>query len=324
MHLGNGAITAECALVTFGAAAAGLSIAAVDLRRHSPDRSKVVLAAGLGALVFAAQAINVPVLPASSAHLVGGVLLAWTLGPSLGLWTMAIVLGLQALLMGDGGWLAWGANLVNMGLLPALLVAGYRAAVKTQPASALARYATAGALAMIAVPLAAAAIALETLAFRSGEQLVGWSQFATQMLLVHLWIGLGEGLLTAALVAAYEQVAERASEKASAWRPALAMLALGVAVVVIALPVASALPDGYEASAESAGLTAWLSDDASELATMSTWAASAAEQQNRIVTAVAGILPSEPLLVAIATLLTAGATLLVASGLSRVPVPVRR
>ena len=45
-------------------------------------------AAALGAAVFAAQMFNVQVLPFSSAHLIGGVLLAWMLGPAIGLLTM--------------------------------------------------------------------------------------------------------------------------------------------------------------------------------------------------------------------------------------------
>lgn len=324
MHLGNGAITTECALLTIGAAAAGLSIAAVDLRRNSPSWSQLSLAAGMGGLVFAAQAINVPVLPASSAHLVGGVLLAWTLGPSLGLWTMAIILSLQALLMGDGGWMALGANVLNMGLLPAALVAGYRRWFATDADSALRHYATVGLLAAIAVPLAAGAIVLETAAFRSTGELAGWSRFAGQMLLVHLWVGVGEGLLTAALAWAYDRFAEPKHASRPAWAPALAMLAIGLALVVAVLPWASSLPDGYEATAEQSGLASLLAEEASELSSLGAWTASAAEKQNQLVAAVASILPSEQLLVAVATLLTAGATLLVATGLSQVPVPVRR
>jgi len=324
MHLGNGAITTECALLTMGAAATGLTIAAYDLRRRSPSWQQISLAAGMGAFVFAAQAINVQMLPASSAHLVGGVLLAATLGPSLGLWTVAIILSLQALLMGDGGWMALGANILNMGALPAVLVAGSRRWISSIAQPSLVRYATIGALAAIAVPLAAAAIAFETLMFRSLQGLPSWSQFAGHMLFVHLWIGLAEGLLTAGLVYAYERLAWPHETASRGWKFAAPLVAISVVLVVAALPVASGLPDGYEASAESSGLSSLLAEESSDLASLGNWTVAAAEHQSRVVEQIAGLVPSEVLLVAMATLLTAGATLLVASGLTRVPVPVRR
>src|SRR5947207_3302456 len=103
MHLGNGAITPECAAVAYGAAAAGLAASAKALRANRPTMEKLQLAVGLGCAIFAAQAINVPVAPGISGHLVGGVLLAWALGPALGAWTMAVVLAVQAVTLGDGG-----------------------------------------------------------------------------------------------------------------------------------------------------------------------------------------------------------------------------
>ena len=121
MHLGNGAITPECAALTYG------QQRRPDWRlvRRRCERSGVSRAKScnwprrLGCLVFAAQAINVPVAPGTSAHLVGGVLLAWLLGPGLGAWTMALVLAVQAMLLGDGGMAALGANVLNMAILPA-------------------------------------------------------------------------------------------------------------------------------------------------------------------------------------------------------------
>ena len=123
MHLGNDAITPECAAIAFGAAAAGLATSAVAIRRTGITRDKLLLAAALGSLVFAVQAINVPVWSGISAHLVGGVLLAAILGPGLGAWTMAVVLAIQALVLGDGGLAALGANVLNMALVPAGMVA---------------------------------------------------------------------------------------------------------------------------------------------------------------------------------------------------------
>ena len=251
MHLGNGAITPECAAIAFGAAAAGLATSAVSLRRTGITREKLLLSGVMGTLVFAAQAINVPVASGFSAHLVGGVLLAALLGPALGALTMTLVLVIQAIALGDGGLTALGANVLNMALVPAGLLA------------VLNRYAIAnhslvrlGAAAAVSVVLAAGLITLETAAFRPLGELAGWSRFAAGMLTTHLWIGVLEGALTAALVAALAWKALPVANQGAA-SPRLAY-ALAAALLAMALvPLSSELPDGYEAAAESSGM-AWL------------------------------------------------------------------
>lgn len=69
----------------------------------------------LAAFVFAAQLLNFPVLGGTSGHLVGGALLAVLLGPMGALLTMATVIVAQALFMQDGGLIALGANIFNIG-----------------------------------------------------------------------------------------------------------------------------------------------------------------------------------------------------------------
>ena len=249
MHLGNGAITPECAAMTLSAAALGLGAAAASLRHEPMSRQKLALAAGLGALVFAAQAVNVPVLPGTSAHLVGGVLLAWMLGPSLGAWTMAIVLAVQALVLGDGGLAALGANVLNMALLPGGCVAVCRRAQMAEGRWSNAACAMAAA---VSVPLAALLIVGQTALFRSGAELIGWQEFAAKMVATHLWIGLEEGGLTLALVAAIAALAR------TSWKPAVASSLGALAIAAFAFPWSSALPDGYEVAVESSGLGGWL------------------------------------------------------------------
>ncbi|MHA1594861.1 MAG: energy-coupling factor ABC transporter permease, partial [Candidatus Baldrarchaeia archaeon] len=80
--------------------------------RHIP------LFAVLTAAVFAAQMINWPVGPGgTTAHLVGGALLAIFLGPFGGLIAMTVILVIQAFFFGDGGITALGANVWNMGVV---------------------------------------------------------------------------------------------------------------------------------------------------------------------------------------------------------------
>jgi cobalt/nickel transport system permease protein len=245
MHLGNGAITPECAALTYTAAAAGLVAGAATIRKSGLTLEKLQLAAGLGCFVLTAQTINVPVAAGTSAHLVGGVLLAWTLGPGQGAWTMAIVLGMQALLLGDGGAAAWGANVLNMALAPAGIVAVAR---RLSPSIT-----KAGLAAALAVPLAAALIVIETAAFRPLAELTGWAQFAALMLGTHVGVGVLEGALTAGLLAAFS------TRSVLRPLPRRAVFGFTVAMLIAAfvLPISSSLPDGYEAAAQASGL-AWL------------------------------------------------------------------
>lgn len=262
MHLGTEAITAECAVVTLGAAAAGLGLAAAAIRHQPVTSQKLALAMGLGTLVFAAQAVNVTVLPGSSAHLVGGVLLAWTLGPALGAWTMAAILLLQAVLLGDGSLSAWGANVLNMGLIPAGLVAGCQRALAQRGVTHQRGLVLPAGLAGIAVVLAAGLIVLETAAFRSPTELTTWTGFASRMLSAHLWIGALESLATLALLYALGQLS-LGSQRAAIWRPALAAAVSGLVLIAIAVPFASSLPDGYEAAALAGGMDRLLSGETS-------------------------------------------------------------
>jgi cobalt/nickel transport system permease protein len=74
----------------------------------------------MGAFVFAAQMINFPVGPGTSGHLVGGALLACTLGPAAASVVITAILVIQALVFQDGGILALGANTLNMAVLGVL------------------------------------------------------------------------------------------------------------------------------------------------------------------------------------------------------------
>jgi len=252
MHLGNGAVTPACAVVGLSVAGLGMGAASLALRASGVPRSKWPTAAVLGAGVFAAQAVNVPVGQFTSAHLVGGVLLAWMLGPALGAVSMAGVLLLQALLLGDGGLMALGWNIVNMGLLPAGLVMLGRRSM-SEEASLLRRSVVSGTSAALAVLLAAALIVGEVALFRNGTQLAGLGAFAVEMLKSHLVFGLAEGLLTVALLAMLAQLGRQAGgvlTPARLWSAA----AVSLLLVVAALLVASPMPDGYERALAVAGM----------------------------------------------------------------------
>src|SRR5438093_882621 len=68
--------------------------------------NRIPLLGVMGAFVFAAQMINFPVGVGTSGHMVGGALLAATLGPAAASLVMTSILLVQALIFQDGGVLA--------------------------------------------------------------------------------------------------------------------------------------------------------------------------------------------------------------------------
>lgn len=313
MHLGNGAITPGCAAVGFAAATAGLGLAAVTIRKMGLDRRQMLTAGVLGAGVFAAQMINVSILPFSSAHLVGGVLLAWVLGPALGALTMAVVLALQALLLGDGGAMALGVNVINMGLMPAGLVAVARYWLK-KDAGLTGRALTAGGLGGLAVFAAAGLILGEVYLFRTPGQLTGFAAFAGQMLGIHAVIALAEAVLTVGLLSVLSALTLSGEIRLS--RPRLVGTGLvSLGLVTLALPLASRMPDGYEASAERSGMGALT--DGTAIASLGQINAQVAAWQEGINGAIAGLLGVEMTLALAATVLAGGLVLMLAMLLGR-------
>ncbi|PTD94797.1 metal transporter [archaeon SCG-AAA382B04] len=85
--------------------------------RENLDEKKVPLIGVVAAAIFAAQMLNWPIPGGTSAHFVGGALAAILLGPYVGVLSMASVVTVQALMFGDGGILALGANIWNMALI---------------------------------------------------------------------------------------------------------------------------------------------------------------------------------------------------------------
>ena len=75
----------------------------------------------LAAFIFAAQMLNFPMAGGTSGHFLGATLAAVLLGPWLACLVMAVVIAVQAFAFADGGISALGANVLNMGVLGALL-----------------------------------------------------------------------------------------------------------------------------------------------------------------------------------------------------------
>lgn len=98
------------------AAAAMVPVWAIAARRVKKELPKAgVPLLGIGAAFsFLVMMLNVPLPGGTSGHAVGGTLLAVALGPWAACISLSVALLLQALMFGDGGILAFGANAFNM------------------------------------------------------------------------------------------------------------------------------------------------------------------------------------------------------------------
>lgn len=322
MHLGNGAITTECALVTLIAAGTGVGMATWNLRRKGLTTEQKKLAIGLSGMIFAAQAVNVSVGDMSSAHLVGGAILAMLLGSSAGIVAMSIILAIQALLVGDGGLASLGANIVNMALIPALLVELSERYFAAKSPSHVAQMIRGGLVAAAAVVVVAVLIPAEVALGRSTAELQGLTAFTQQMLTSHLIVAVAEGTITAmvlALVAIPQRSSERVpSSSAVATSSSSLLLTLAVAVAfVVASPWGSGLPDGYEHAAEANGMARILEESPEQLAASGTLATMAASVQAKVLGVLQPLARSEQFWLAMTTIAAmvwmGAATLLAAS-----------
>jgi cobalt/nickel transport system permease protein len=251
VHIPDGFLDARTAAVAGGLAAAGLGVALRHARAHLPPR-RVPLLGLAAAFVFAAQMINFPVAGGTSGHLVGAVLVAALLGPSAAVVVMSAVLIVQCLMFADGGLSALGANILNMGVLGGVGGWAIYGAVKSVFAGLRGRIAAAGFAAWCSTVLAAVACAGELAASRTAAFAVALPAMAG----IHMLIGLGEGLITALVLAAIARVRPELLDAETAPGAARSYAALAAYGVLIALglalfasPLASRWPDGLDRTA---------------------------------------------------------------------------
>jgi cobalt/nickel transport system permease protein len=250
---------------TMWAATAGVVAYSLRKVQTAMDNRKIPLMGVAGAFIFAAQMINFSI-PAtgSSGHLGGGLLLAALLGPYAGFLAMAAVLAIQALFFADGGLLAYGCNVFNLGFFTCFLAYPllYRRIMRKgfTPRRLLG---AALVSAVLGLQLGSFGVVLETLF--SGKTELPFGAFVLLMQPIHLAIGLVEGLVTAAVLTfvwkTSPEILDRAAEGRQLGRTALGKVLAGL-VLAAALAggllswFASADPDGLEwAILKTAGVT---------------------------------------------------------------------
>ena len=250
---------------TMLAATAGIAAYSIKKIQNDMDEKKIPLMGVMGAFVFTAQMINFTIPgTGSSGHIGGGILLAILLGPYAGFLTMASILLIQALFFGDGGLLAYGCNVFNLGFYTCFIA--YPLIYKWFTRKGVSSKKIFGASmisALVGLQLGAFSVVLETLF--SGKTQLPFGTFVLLMQPIHLAIGVVEGLVTAAVVTfiwrARPEILEKAAIGETLGKISLKKVStvLLIAVVIIGGALswfASSNPDGLEWSMEkTAGVT---------------------------------------------------------------------
>ena len=244
MHIPDGFLSTPVWITLDAAAIPAIGWIAKRAQAEVED-SRIPLLGVMGAFVFAAQMINFPVGIGTSSHLVGGALLAYTLGPWAACLVMTAILAIQAFVFQDGGIMALGANLLNMamaGIWAAWIP--YRHFRGTSTAiffGAFLSLMTSACLAMTQLLLSGVRMPASLLGISTG---------------VFVASALIEGAITVAVLQSIERINPNWIRQPGAANSRVAGILLTAALVLAVggVLLASAAPDGLEHALEKAGI----------------------------------------------------------------------
>jgi cobalt/nickel transport system permease protein len=255
MHMADALLSPAVGTTLWAGSAAVGAYASKRLKRQIDDRL-IPLMGVLGAFIFAAQMINFTIPgTGSSGHLGGGMILAILLGPHAAFLVMASVLTVQALFFADGGLLALGCNVWNLGFYPCYLVYPfvYRPLIGASRKRGRILLASLAA-AVVSLQLGAFSVVMET--FLSGKSELPFAAFVLLMQPIHLAIGVVEGFVTAGVISYVAGARPELLEGMAASRPPGAAVSLRKIVATFTLLAvvtggalswfASTHPDGLE------------------------------------------------------------------------------
>jgi cobalt/nickel transport system permease protein len=161
MHIPDGYLGPQTYVPLFGATAVFWGIAANKVKKTLKAR-QVPLLALMAAFSFVVMMFNLPLPGGTTGHAVGAVLSAIVIGPWASVIAVSIALIIQALLFGDGGITAVGANCFNMGVvMPFVGYWAYKAISAGEDVSPTRRWIGAGVAGYVALTVAAFVAAVE-------------------------------------------------------------------------------------------------------------------------------------------------------------------
>jgi cobalt/nickel transport system permease protein len=224
--------------------------------KENLDEKTIPLMGVVGAFIFAAQMVNFTIPgTGSSGHLGGGMILSILLGPYAAFIVMASVLTIQALFFADGGLLALGCNIWNLGIYACFIAYPLIYKPIVRKGMTRKRIVAASLLSGIAaLQFGAFSVVLET--FLSGRSELPLNSFLLLMQPIHLAIGIVEGFVTAGVISFVKAARPELFDSAAWSRPlspetrvkkvVLSFLAIAIATGGIVSWFASSNPDGLE------------------------------------------------------------------------------
>lgn len=253
MHIPDGFLSVTVSIVLW---LISIVVIGYALRRVGQElgERQVPLMGILAAAIFAGQMLNFTVAGGTSGHLMGAAIATILLGPWAAILVMTCVVGIQALIFQDGGLLALGANIFNMGVVGvAVSYFTYRSVQKIAGNKPWGIFMGGFAAAWLSIVIAALGVALQLVLSGTSPANIAVPAMGG----IHALIGIGEGLITLGALA-FLYATRRDLLKIGALQPTgsglVWIVGLGLALVLaIASPLASAYPDGLEWVAEQKG-----------------------------------------------------------------------
>lgn len=259
MHMADALLSPAVGATMWAGSMAAIGYSSRKLK-ETIDNKTIPLMGVMGAFIFASQMINFTIPgTGSSGHLGGGMILAAILGPYAAFLVMASVLTVQALFFADGGLLALGCNIWNLGIYPCFLVYPFIYKPIVGDGTSARRLSIAAVVSvLIALQLGAFSVVLETLL--SGKSELPFGTFVLLMQPIHLAIGLVEGFVTAGIISYVKNARPEIIESTIASRPLAAVIPIKnilISFAILAVVTGGALswfasthPDGLEWSIE--------------------------------------------------------------------------
>ncbi len=246
MHIPDGflSVTVSLLLWVFSILAVAYALRRVG---QDLDERRVPLMGVLAAAIFAGQMLNFTVAGGTSGHLMGAAIATILLGPWAAILVLTCVVGVQALIFQDGGLLALGANIFNMGVIGvAVAYMAYRSARRLIGERPWGLLASGFLAAWLSIEVSALAVALQLALSGTSPANIAVPAMGG----IHALIGIGEGLITVGALAFLRLVRSDLLRGGEAPTPQGRLVWAGGLLIALALalvsPLASTHPDWLE------------------------------------------------------------------------------